>query len=52
MRLSDVSIERPVFAVVLSLLLIVLGTMAYTRLTLRELPAIDPPVVSVDVTYP
>ena len=52
MRLSDVSIERPVFATVLSLLLIVVGLMAYARLTLRELPAIDPPVVSVDVTYP
>jgi multidrug efflux pump len=52
MRLSDVSIERPVFATVLSLLLIVLGLMAYSRLTLRELPAIDPPVVSVDVGYP
>ena len=52
MRMSDISIERPVFATVLSLLLIVLGVMSYTRLTLRELPAIDPPVVSVDVTYP
>lgn len=52
MRLSDVSIERPVFATVLSLLLIVLGLMAYTKLTLRELPAIDPPVVSVEVGYP
>ena len=52
MRLSDISIERPVFATVLSLLLIVLGVMSYSRLTLRELPAIDPPVVSVDVTYP
>ena len=52
MRLSDISIERPVFATVLSLLLIVLGVMSYTRLTLRELPAIDPPVVSVDVSYP
>ena len=51
MRLSDVSIERPVFATVMSLLLIVLGLMSYSRLTLRELPAIDPPVVSVDVSY-
>jgi multidrug efflux pump len=51
-KLSDISIERPVFATVLSLLLIVLGVMAYTRLTLRELPAIDPPVVSVQVNYP
>jgi multidrug efflux pump len=52
MRLSDVSIKRPVFATVLSLLLIVLGLMAFTRSPLRELPAIDPPIVSVDVTYP
>jgi multidrug efflux pump len=36
----------------MSLLLVVLGVMAYTRLTLRELPAIDPPVVSVSVEYP
>jgi len=51
MNLSDLSIRRPVFATVMSLLLIVLGVMAFSRLTLRELPAIDPPVVSVDVTY-
>jgi len=52
MNLSDLSIRRPVFATVVSLLLVVLGAMAFTRLTLRELPAIDPPIVSVDVTYP
>lgn len=52
MKLSDVSIRRPVFATVMSLLLIVLGIMAFSRLTLRELPAIDPPIVSVDVSYP
>ncbi|PZQ10692.1 MAG: multidrug transporter AcrB [Rhodanobacter denitrificans] len=52
MSLSDLSIRRPVFATVISLLLVVLGAMAFTRLTLRELPAIDPPIVSVDVTYP
>jgi len=52
MKLSDVSIKRPVFAIVISLLLVVLGLMSFTRLTLRELPNIDPPIVSVDVTYP
>ena len=52
MVLSDLSIRRPVFATVMSLLLVVLGVIAYTRLTLRELPAIDPPVVSVSVEYP
>jgi multidrug efflux pump len=50
--LSDLSIRRPVFATVMSLLLIVLGVIAFTRLTLRELPAIDPPIVSVSVEYP
>jgi multidrug efflux pump len=52
MNLSDLSIKRPVFATVLSLLLVTLGVMAFTRLTLRELPAIDPPIVSVQVNYP
>ena len=52
MGISELSIKRPVLAVVMSLLLIVLGVMAYSRLTLRELPNIDPPVVSVDVSYP
>jgi multidrug efflux pump len=52
MNLSDISIRRPVFATVMSLLLVVLGIIAYSRLTLRELPKIDPPVVSVSVDYP
>src|SRR5690606_6179651 len=52
MMISDLSIKRPVLATVMSLLLIALGVMSFTRLTLRELPAIDPPVVSVQVTYP
>ncbi|GAA5078844.1 efflux RND transporter permease subunit [Lysobacter panacisoli] len=52
MNLSNLSIRRPVFATVMSLLIIVLGVMAFSRLTLRELPAIDPPIVSVDVNYP
>ena len=52
MKLSDLSIRRPVFAVVVSLLLVVLGVMSFLRLTLRELPNIDPPIVSVEVSYP
>lgn len=51
-KLSDLAIKRPVLAVVMSLLLMVLGVMSYLRLTLRELPAIDPPIVSVQVDYP
>ncbi|MGN6512542.1 MAG: efflux RND transporter permease subunit, partial [Lysobacteraceae bacterium] len=51
MKLSDISIHRPVFATVVSLLLIVLGVISFTRLPLRELPDIDPPVVSISTTY-
>ncbi|GAB3001854.1 multidrug transporter [Arenimonas maotaiensis] len=52
MILSDVSIKRPVFAAVISLMLVTIGLIAFTRLPLRELPNIDPPVVSIDVSYP
>lgn len=52
MILSDVSVTRPVFASVLSLLLIAFGLLAFDRLPLREYPDIDPPVVSVETTYP
>lgn len=52
MLLSDVSIKRPVFASVISLLLIAFGIVAFDRLTLREYPNIDPPVVSIRTSYP
>ncbi len=51
MFLSDISVRRPVLAIVLSLLLVVLGIMSFLRLPLREVPNIDPPIVSVDVNY-
>lgn len=52
MFLSDISIKRPVFASVISLLLVAFGMVSYTRLSLREYPDIDPPVVSITVNYP
>lgn len=52
MILSDTSIKRPVFATVLSLLLIAFGLVAYERLPLREYPDIDPPVVTIETIYP
>jgi multidrug efflux pump len=52
MILSDISIKRPVFAAVISLMLVTVGMIAFTKLPLRELPNIDPPVVSIDVAYP
>ena len=50
MLLSDISVKRPVFASVISLLLLVFGLVAFDRLPLREYPDIDPPVVSIDTT--
>lgn len=52
MVISDVSVKRPVFASVISLLLIAFGLVAFERLSLREYPDIDPPVVTVEVNYP
>jgi len=51
MLLSDISVRRPVFAGVLSLILIILGILAATRLPVREFPDIDPPVVSISTIY-
>lgn len=52
MFISDIFVKRPVFAAVISLLLIAFGVVSFTRLTLREYPDIDPPVVSISVNYP
>jgi len=51
MILSDVSVKRPIFASVLSILLVIFGIVSFDRLSLREYPNIDPPVVSVDTRY-
>ena len=51
MVLSDISIKRPVFATVLSLLIVVFGVAALMELPVREYPDIDPPIVSVSTDY-
>jgi multidrug efflux pump len=51
MILSDLSVKRPVFASVISLLLIAFGLVSYDRLSLREYPDIDSPIVTVEVNY-
>lgn len=51
MFLSDVSVRRPVFAAVMSLLLVAFGIVCFDRLPLREYPDIDPPIVSIRTTY-
>ncbi len=52
MILSDISIKRPVLASVMSLLILLVGLIAYDRLSVREYPKIDVPVVSVETVYP
>jgi multidrug efflux pump len=51
MQLSDLCIRRPVFATVLSLVVILVGLVAFGRLSVREYPNIDPPVVLVQTDY-
>ncbi len=51
MILSDVSIKRPVFATVISLLIVVFGLAALLGLPVREYPDIDPPEVSISTDY-
>lgn len=51
MVLSDVSIKRPVFATVVSLVLVIFGLFAFERLAIREYPDIDPPTVSIVTLY-
>lgn len=52
MNLPAICINRPVFATVMSLLLVLLGVISYDRLTVREYPNIDEPIVTVTTTYP
>jgi multidrug efflux pump len=51
-KLSEVSIHRPVFATVMSLVVTLVGLVGYSRLSVREYPNIDPPVVTVTTDYP
>ena len=51
MMLSDVAVRRPVFAAVAAIVLCVIGAAAFFFLPVRELPDVDPPVVSVSTTY-
>lgn len=51
MMLSDLSVRRPVFAAVAAIILCVIGLAAFSSLTVRELPSVDPPVVSISTTY-
>ena len=52
MQLPELCIRRPVFATVMSLLVLLVGLISYDRLPVREYPNIDEPVVTVETKYP
>jgi multidrug efflux pump len=49
--LSEISIKRPVLAIVMSITIIVFGLIGYNYLGVREYPSVDPPVVNVQTSY-
>jgi multidrug efflux pump len=49
--LSNISINRPVLAIVMSLVIILFGVIGFTYLGVREFPSVDPPVISVSTSY-
>ncbi|HEX2984054.1 MAG TPA: efflux RND transporter permease subunit [Ignavibacteriales bacterium] len=51
MSLSSISIQRPVLAIVMSIVIVLFGIIGYTYLGIREYPSVDPPTISVSVTY-
>jgi multidrug efflux pump len=51
MKISTMSIQRPVFASVMSFAILLFGIIAFTRLPVREYPDIDPPIISVVTFY-
>ncbi len=52
MTLSEISIKRPVLAIVFAIVFILIGTVGYIRLGVREYPSVDPPIVTVQTNYP
>lgn len=51
MLVSDLALKRPVAAIVLSLVIVLLGFVGYSFLSVRLYPAIDPPIITVQASY-
>jgi hydrophobe/amphiphile efflux-1 (HAE1) family protein len=51
MSLPEICIRRPIFAIMLNLLIVLFGVVGYLRLPVRELPDVDPPIVTVTTLY-
>ena len=51
MNISELSLKRPVLATVLNLAIILFGVVGFTYLAVRDYPAIDPPIITVNTNY-
>lgn len=51
MNISELSLKRPVLATVMNLLIILFGVVGFTFLAVRDYPAIDPPIISINTSY-
>ncbi|MGH2643010.1 MAG: efflux RND transporter permease subunit, partial [Chitinophagaceae bacterium] len=51
MSLPSISLKRPVLAIVMSIIIVIFGIVGFTFLGVRDYPAIDPPVISVQTSY-
>jgi multidrug efflux pump len=51
MSLSSTSINRPVLAIVMSLVIIIFGVIGFRYLSIREYPSVDPPIITVSASY-
>lgn len=52
MNISEISLRRPVMAIVLNIIIVVFGIIGFKYLGVRDYPAIDPPVINVRTSYP
>ena len=52
MKISDIAIERPVLASMISAALVLFGVLGYRQLAVREFPDVDPPIISVNTILP
>ncbi len=52
MTISELSIKRPVLATVMTIVIFLFGIIGYTFLGVREFPSVDPPIISVQASYP
>lgn len=50
-RISSLSIRRPVFASVLSIVIVIFGIIGYNELGVREYPVVDPPIITITTNY-